>query len=374
MFFTPMNVFLGGLAVSVLMLLALIPASMAEGKGLSFFRWYIYGLTLFPFAMFHAIIIYEKPLEEINRLKTTVIEYLHQSPRYQEIFGRRSYWDEVMIRSNGEINGNCPVDAVSMTVRFSLDRHGYEGRLDFINLSDKMITGIKCRIHFKSLTLPGLQDNNSNAAPADCLVQNRPAVPGEIFSSDYTLPLNGVHLSGKSEIHVVVDNVLFSDDSVWTNHSDRGLFVFYYDAEKSREVHDLRLIAGDDAVSYAASIENHWICVCGTINRTESVVCKHCHRSQENTLAQFSDRNELRDRLRVYMHIGAELIKTGVPKLSEEAPEPDQEALVSRHKDFIIIMILVILVIDMLLGIRAGFSLSLVNQLGEKFAQLFGMF
>ena len=368
MFFTPMNIFLGGLAVSVLVLLALIPATMAENKGLSFFRWYIYSLALFPFAMFHAIVIYEKPQDEINRLKTTVIEYLHQSPRYQEIFGRRNYWDEVMIRSNGEINSNCPVDAVSMTVRFSLERYGYEARLDFINLSDKMVTGLKCRIVFKSRTLAGNPENDATAA--ECLVQSRPAVPGEIFSSDYTLPLNGVRLAGRSEIHILVENVLFSDDTVWTNHSDRGLFVFYYDAEKSRELGDLRLIAGDDAVSYAAAIENHWICVCGTINRIESPVCKHCHRGQENTLTQFSDRDELRDRLRVYMHIGTELIDAGVPQISYQAPEPDQKALVSRHKEFIIVMILAILVIDMLLGIRAGFSLSLVNQLGDQFARL----
>lgn len=347
----------------MLMLLALIPSTMAEHKGLSFFRWYIYGLVLFPFAMFHAIIIYEKPLEEINRLKTTVIEYLRQSPRYQETFGRRNYWDEVLIRSTGEINSHCPVDALCMTVRFSLERYGYEGRLDFINLSDKIVTGIKCRLQFKSRGLSGSADNSLPAA--DCLVQSRPAVPGEIFSSDYTLPLNGIRLAGKCEIHALVENVLFSDDSVWTNHSDRGLFIFYYDPEKSREISDLRLVAGDDAVSYSAAIENHWICVCGTINRIESAVCKHCRRGQEITLAQFSNREELRNRLRVYMHIGTELIKSGVPKTSDEPPEsePEQIALVSRHKEFIIVMILIILVVDMLLGIRAGFSLNLVAQL-----------
>lgn len=41
-------------------LLALIPALIAESKGRSFVKWYIYGVLLFIIALLHSIIIKDR--------------------------------------------------------------------------------------------------------------------------------------------------------------------------------------------------------------------------------------------------------------------------------------------------------------------------
>ncbi len=48
--------------IFIAMLLGLLPAYIALGKGRNFLGWWLYGTTLFIFAMFHALAI--KPAEK----------------------------------------------------------------------------------------------------------------------------------------------------------------------------------------------------------------------------------------------------------------------------------------------------------------------
>lgn len=47
--------------VILLLLLGLLPAAVALGKGRNFLLWWLYGILLLPFAIFHAIAM--KPAE-----------------------------------------------------------------------------------------------------------------------------------------------------------------------------------------------------------------------------------------------------------------------------------------------------------------------
>ncbi len=369
MFFSLANIFLIGLTLSLLMLLALIPAGMAENRGRSFLRWYIYSLVLFPFAMFHAILVYEKPYSEINQLKAAIIEYLNCSPRYDELFGRRNYWDEVLVRTEGEINSNCPVDALSMTIRFSLESNGYAARLDFLNLSEQTIIGIKGQLLFRYLSPFGMPADSNEAT--SFLIQNRPAISGEIYSSGFSLPLNNIQLNQKTEAQLLIENILFADESVWTNHNNRGLFCFYFNTGRSREIQDIRLIAGADAVGYASTQEDHWMCVCGTINRDKQGLCKHCLRSETATVSSFDCRERVLERTRVYAHFSNKLENLAIPRLVDKVAEADSRSHLFRSKDMVAVIIMLVLTGDMLIGIQASSSVSLAIYMSAGINQAF---
>ncbi|MDC6460787.1 zinc ribbon domain-containing protein [Gammaproteobacteria bacterium] len=55
-----------------LLILAIIPAMIASGKGRSFIGWYIYGILLFIIALVHSILIKENAQAEQKQEKVAI--------------------------------------------------------------------------------------------------------------------------------------------------------------------------------------------------------------------------------------------------------------------------------------------------------------
>lgn len=49
------------------LVLGLLPAGIAQGKGASFFPWYAYGVLLFPIALIHSLVMRETDEALIGR-------------------------------------------------------------------------------------------------------------------------------------------------------------------------------------------------------------------------------------------------------------------------------------------------------------------
>ncbi len=251
------------------LIIGLIPAYIAQKKGRDFFPWYIYGVCLFFFAMIHAIVLPEKnegkpdnqPLaqkvrESIIPLKETSVTNIYKDPLI--------------------LNLNCPIDFLSYTIKVPEDHKNAFANIEFQNLSNKNVAGIKLKILcYDAFNEPVINDGDNFLEEN---IQDLSVSPGKKFGSETLIELEG--FANTRKIKVIVTSVLFANGTIW-NYNEDDLFELTTNPLQEEELAKLKIVAGKDVVCYARIEDAFWQCVCGRANLQDAINCIRCEREKQ---------------------------------------------------------------------------------------------
>lgn len=265
-----------------LLLLGLIPAFIAKGKGKDFFTWYVYGVFLFVFAMIHAIVLPEITNEK-EKIAKDVME--NKTP-VREVPVTTIYSDKQII------DPSCPVEVVAYDIKIPEKGESVFVRVKLQNLSHKGIAAVKLVIKcFDSFEEP-VGGDGSNVV--EKILQDLEVEPGAYFGDSSYIEID--KLKETRKVMVLVKRVLFKDNSRW-DYKDDSLVELNTKIIEGRELLNLRNLAGDSAICYAFLSDSHWQCVCGRANTSEANRCIRCNREKEFVLNSCIDRDTVEEEL-----------------------------------------------------------------------------
>ena len=228
------------------LIIGVVPAYIAKNKGKDFLTWYIYGVGLFFFAMIHAIVLPEK--SDIN--KTLVQKINEYQVQLKETLISNFYVDPIIV------DLNCPIELVSYTIKVPRDFENAFVNIIFRNLSQKIITAIKLKIHcFDAFNEP-VKLNGNNILNKN--LQDLKVNPRSCFGNETLIELQD--FADTRKIKVSVTDVLFADSSLW-HYAEDSLFELTTHLIEEEELDRLKWVVGEDVICYAREEESFWQCV-----------------------------------------------------------------------------------------------------------------
>jgi len=253
------------------LILGLIPAFIASGKGKDFLTWYIYGVLLFFFAMIHAIVLPEKRQDG----KTLAHEIQENKVTLKDV-STSSIYNEPQL-----VNPKSPVETESYELKIPEKENGAFVKLKLQNQSEKTLNAVKIRILcFDSFNDPVESSENNYF---ETIIQDLEVISGKYFGENKLIELKGFEETRK--IKVIIKSILFNDGSKW-EYDEKDLVEVEVEKLKGEELEKLQYVAGEDAVCYAKEEENYWQCVCGKVNSNDNKKCIRCERTKEKRIRQ----------------------------------------------------------------------------------------
>ncbi len=148
------------------------------------------------------------------------------------------------------------------------------------NLSDKVVISVQVALvcHDKEDKLLFRQMER---------VQGLMAGPGERFS----IVLLPTHWQDVAGMELAIEKVWFDDATIWRKGTAPLTEYTSNQLRASRQLDQLRFVAGKDAVGYPQEQEHVWLCVCGRANDKKSGRCCRCGRRAETVFASFQQAN-----------------------------------------------------------------------------------
>ena len=263
-----MEIYLGILLV-IDLLVAIIPAKIAQNKGKAFYIWYIYGAFLFFFAMIHAIVLKEE--EHIKNNLITKVSVDH---------------GKYNLANSKYVDINCPVEVSGFKIKVNENTGQAYCYISFFNMSEKVIKAVRLYIYcYDSFGKEVIYDGNNEI---EAVIQDEYAKARASFGSNKGIAL--VNHSNTRNIDVIITEILFEDESTWKigNYELKTLTIDKI--KDNEELNSLKMVVGKDSICYPKINDDTWMCVCGRLNDLNSNKCRRCERDKEITLTKFSEK------------------------------------------------------------------------------------
>lgn len=266
--------FLVGIIVDLI--IAIIPAKIAEKKGKDFTKWYLYGVLLFFFAMIHAIVLPEETEDNKNNLESIMTVKKVQNNDVNKDMDEIRYVDV-----------NCPVEVQGVEIKVKEKSNLTCCALDFFNLSNKNVAAVKFVLKcYDSFGKP-VTDNNE----IEALVQDQLAQPKKHFGMDKCISLP--NHSNTRKVDVIVTSVLFQDGSIWEIKENKLQNFKLCKIVDKQERDNLKTVVGNDAVCYSKILGDTWLCACGKLNSNLQEKCQRCERNREFVLNNYNTKESI---------------------------------------------------------------------------------
>lgn len=260
--------------ILVFLFLGIIPAKIAESKGKDFGTWYMYGVFLFAFAMIHAITLPELDNSNKNLIKTVKNTSIGISN--SEDLNETMYLDI-----------DCPVEVRGFKIEINEKLGLTYCSINFLNISNKIVSSIKFII--KCYDSFGQPVGNENEV--ETIIQDESANPKTYFGINKKVLLS--NQPSTRNVDIIITNILFNDGTTWEKGNYEPIKVEFNKVVDKQELHNLRSIAGSDAICYYSENNEGWICTCGRLNKKDSSQCKRCDRTREFNLSVLDSRESI---------------------------------------------------------------------------------
>lgn len=248
------------IVLTIEMLLAIIPGSIAKNKGRNFAIWYIYGVFLFPIAFFHSLFLNDQSDVADTHVRT---EPMYFSPEVKvrevsqdipkeidinAIANMESYAlffknDEMFIRFKIRNSGNKPIRAIRIIGK------AYTDFGDLVTVDEKE----SFEILLQDLSISKLQLEEKV-----CSLDSR--------------------LSNARNFEFFISQVCFRDGEIVQCKLPN--MVTTCQDEICAELLSFAKRENSNAKYYMINYENCWQCVCGYVNTNDS--CAHCRMSKKS--------------------------------------------------------------------------------------------
>lgn len=167
----------------------------------------------------------------------------------------------------------CPVLVSAGAILIDNQTGKLYGQLKLRNLQEKTIKAVKVKLLCADVVGRDLEEQ------AEKWYLHFAARRDEEFGSKDLIPLENF-LTGT--ISVIVEEVCFADNSVWTGNGtvtkplpEPKVRAFFYDAELEKQ---FGLEFGKDFRTEPAEVEDLWYCACGSLNCSREPTCHNCKR------------------------------------------------------------------------------------------------
>jgi len=181
---------------------------------------------------------------------------------------------KVMDLDDEWVDLNCPIRLCCGQIRKDISSNKSYIILDFLNVSDKVIDGVKIYLLYS-------KDLNIKSDNETYFLQYIKAGRLQHFGIDY--PIEIENISEDQQVFIQIEKILFNDGSVWIP-TDSQLFQSELN---ERELEVLRKKEGEDVLRLAKLEEDNWYCVCGRKNGIEDEKCKLCSRWKDYVLEKY---------------------------------------------------------------------------------------
>ena len=256
--------------IVVCLVLAYLPAKVAERKGRDFFAWYIYGAFLWLIAMLHAISLpepeqkeyaapYKEPDEPVS--KTKILNFKEQIIA-------------------GKVDINAIINVKSYEILKKADDQMYV-KMTFTNTTKREIKALKVKARGYDSFRDLIEIDGCDTF--QILIQDLSLTPNKTESSE--VMLDGQKGSIR-ELELFVDQICYSDGEIETcKESD---YVETCLSPLADEYHNYARKYNNKAGYHMIDNGDYWQCICGNVNLTER--CSYCRMSKQNA-EEFSESN-----------------------------------------------------------------------------------
>ncbi|RXM59330.1 hypothetical protein [Clostridium tetani] len=253
------------------LILGVIPAKIAEKKGKDFWKWYLYGISLFFFAMIHAIVL----------------------PEQSEQAKKLNFIDVYTTNEIKHLDIDCPIEVTGYKIKISEDKSQLICVIDFFNLSEKIVSAVEVNLTCYNSFNEKISNPYGNEITS--LIQDQYGKCKEHFGTDTSINLSN-YLDTRM-VDITVRKVLFSDNTIWERADNNSYYINNKNLMDNELLATLKNVEGEDAKYYLSMTKDTWTCVCGRINNLEDKFCIKCNRNKEYMLKNYADSNSLEKRV-----------------------------------------------------------------------------
>lgn len=238
----------------------------------------------------------------------------------------RSYVDKSkkIISPIKYIDLEAPVEVHEVGINLEEGTNRVYLAVEFRNLSNKPVSGIKFTAYcYDSFGDPvaSPSENELNLTIQDISVESKALFGGTKYYPIFEYPSTRL-------VDIVINLVSFNDGTTWRrgdNILKENTLIPIGDEDK---LSNLKVVAGNDAVTYPSEDSDTWVCVCGRLNKKFESECVRCSRLKEIV---FKNYNKL--------SIEEEVIRL------EEIKKSEQKATKRKSKRIMVILALVIILV-----------------------------
>jgi len=191
---------------------------------------------------------------------------------------------------------NCPVELLDYQLYRSKKTGKVYCSFQFNNISDKRIKGFNATIYcFDQFGEPTGWESN-------CFEYKFHLTgsigPNKVFEDNDRISLD--NFSHTRKIEMVIEKVLFSDDTTWTKSEAELEKIELKEIHNSRQLTFVKEQEGLLAKYYAQLLNDKWTCICGRLNLENMQTCKRCKKDKNTILSYYSTEKTIDDQIELY--------------------------------------------------------------------------
>lgn len=191
---------------------------------------------------------------------------------------------------------NCPVELLEYQLYRSKKTGKVYCSFQFNNISDKRIKGFNATIYcFDQFGEPTGWESN-------CFEYKFHLTgsigPNKVFEDNERVSLD--NFSHTRKIEMIIEKVLFSDDTTWAKSEAELEKVELKEIHNSRQLTFVKAQEGQLAKYYAQLLNDKWTCICGRLNLENMQTCKRCKKEKSTILSFYSNEKTIDDQIELY--------------------------------------------------------------------------
>lgn len=194
------------------------------------------------------------------------------------------------------VNINCPIELLEYQLYRSKETGKVYCSFRFNNISEKRIKGFNATIYcFDQFGEPVGWESNS----LEYKLQLTESIgPNQAFGDNEKILLD--NFSHARNIDIVIDKVLFNDETTWTKTETELEKVELKEINNPRQITFVKAHEGNDAKYYSQILNDKWTCVCGRLNLENMETCKRCKREKDHVLSIYSNEETINEHIKLY--------------------------------------------------------------------------
>ncbi|MFJ7917253.1 MULTISPECIES: ankyrin repeat domain-containing protein [unclassified Lysinibacillus] len=191
---------------------------------------------------------------------------------------------------------NCPIEVLKYQLYRSKETGKVYCSFRFNNISENRIKGFNATIYcFDQFGEPVGWESNSFKYK---LQLPESISPNRAFGDNEKISLE--NFPHARNIDIVIEKVLFSDGTTWTQTESELEKVELKEINNPRLLTFVKTHEGNDAQYYSQILNDKWTCVCGRLNVENMNTCKRCKREKDHVLSIYNNEEAINDQIKLY--------------------------------------------------------------------------
>ena len=260
----------------ILLVIALIPASIASKKGKNFGLWYLYGVVLWIVALIHSIVLPDDSQNQTNNSTSSSYKPYEPVTKTEPIVSSVNY-----VKCT-EVDVNAKVRVQAWNIQKDSEENVYL-KLDVFNTTPEVITAL-------NITAKGFDSFNNLIMVNDneifsILIQDLHLSPNQYqnISNKIILPNRNIR-----KVELYIQQICYGDGKIENMPAPHYVQTCQQKMDGDYIPYAQRI--SKQAKYYMIDQVNYWQCTCGEINTGK--VCFNCQVSKEEA-KKFSKYNYL---------------------------------------------------------------------------------